>query len=100
MPPKNDAESTAEVTAGEASLRDDVEVLKGDLLRIKDDLALIADGLRDRVRAQARSTREQAQSQYQDSVESIEQYIEEKPLTTVLVAFGLGLILGKIFSLK
>jgi ElaB/YqjD/DUF883 family membrane-anchored ribosome-binding protein len=102
MQPLSEFEGAAEVTgaAGEASVRDDVDSLKGDLMRIKDDLGVIAESLKVRVRERARSTKETAQDRYQDSVDSLEHYIEEKPLTTVLMAFGVGLLLGKIFSLK
>lgn len=100
MPPRNEAMEEIADDTSEPGLRADVDTLKADLLRIKDDLALIADSVRTRVRSQAQSTRANATTRYQDSMDSIEQYIEEKPLTTVLVAFGVGLLLGKIFSLK
>lgn len=100
MPPKNEAMEEIKDDIASSGLREDVDTLKADLMRIRDDMSLIADSLRTRVRSQAHSTKESAQNRYQESVDSIEQCVQEKPLTTVLVAFAAGLLLGKLFSLK
>ncbi|MBI2436000.1 MAG: hypothetical protein HYV26_24350 [Candidatus Hydrogenedentes bacterium] len=94
MPPKSEVEESAQ------TLHEDVATLKEDLLRIKDDITVIADNLRLRLRDQAKTAQGSAQAHVRESMDSIEQHIVEKPLMMVLVAFGTGLLLGKVLSLK
>jgi ElaB/YqjD/DUF883 family membrane-anchored ribosome-binding protein len=90
-----------ETDAGvDRTMRDEMDLLKSDLSRIKDDLGMMAEHITGRARTGANMARDRAQTRFNDYHDSVEQYIEEKPLTTVLAAFGIGLLLGKIFSLK
>ena len=87
-------------SGSDRTMRDEMDLLKSDLARIKDDLGMMAEHVTGRARAGASVARDHAQTRFNDYHDSVEQYIEEKPLTTVLAAFGIGLLLGKIFSLK
>jgi len=86
--------------SAKAELDQDVESLKEDLQQIKEDIALLADNLRGRASTKLREAKASAQAEYEEKLDSLEQCIQEKPLTTVLAAFGIGLLLGKIFSMK
>lgn len=82
------------------NLRDELSSLKSDLANIKNDLKGIADTAVYRAREEARAARDRSREKVQASLGSFEEYVEEQPLTSVLVAFGVGLVLGKLMSFK
>src|SRR5262245_48599283 len=89
--------------AHEDTLRQDVEALKADLMAIRTDLkglgrdlASAAKASADAAKDRVRSAVEAAASKGEEAAKKIHHAIEEKPLTSVLVAFGTGLLLGAI----
>lgn len=82
------------------SLREELNALKADLTNIKDDIKSMADTAMYRAREEARAARDQTRAKVQSSLGSVEEYVEEQPLTSIMVAFAVGLVLGKIMSFK
>jgi ElaB/YqjD/DUF883 family membrane-anchored ribosome-binding protein len=70
----------------------DIEILKADLAKIKDDLASLAGSLVDRGRQSARAVRQTIEDKVGSSVDALESFVEERPLTTVMLAFGAGIV--------
>lgn len=87
----------------------DVDVLKEDISRLKDDLSSIAETLLEKGKAETGAVKDRlgervgdefqsARAMGMEKVESIEDQIREKPLMSLLIAFVLGLFLGKLFD--
>lgn len=88
----NDAAKAAE------ELREDMERLKSDVAALVDAVGKVAaDRGRDSLRA-LDDARVRAQAQAAQSVESVERQIAEKPFISVLVAFGAGMLFGKLMD--
>lgn len=90
-------------------LGNDVNVLKEDISRLKDDLASIAESLLERGKIETDAAKDRltetlgdefqsARAKGKEKVESIEDQIREKPLMSLLIAFVIGLFLGKLLD--
>ena len=87
----------------------DVETLKDDISKLKEDLSTIAQTLlekgksegeiaKDRISESIRDEFQAAKDKGKEKVETIEDQIREKPLLSILIAFVIGLFLGKLFD--
>jgi ElaB/YqjD/DUF883 family membrane-anchored ribosome-binding protein len=88
------AESTAE----------DLRTLRAELANLRADLGRISDTLKDTVRhgrdeavGKAHDAAEKLQDEIGRRTQRLSQEIEQKPLTAVFTAFGLGIVLGLLF---
>ena len=83
----------------------DAERLKADLKQIQDDVAALAATLKtlaaerghegkDALKGAAAATEREAKA----AVAAVETQISERPFSSILVAFGLGLLIGKLFD--
>jgi len=97
------AETTGGQNAGNAALTGEVDQLKADIARLKEDLRKIFDDSMSVARAGTGSARASltekvsgVQERGQEAVKSIEEMIEERPLTSLAVALGVGFLLGKL----
>lgn len=93
--PSNASSGSATTTA-----HDELATLKEDMRRLKEDMKLMASNTGDRARLQARELRDNVQESVESSLRDAEHYVETRPLTSVLVALGVGIVLGKILSMK
>lgn len=82
-----------------------VDQLKADLETLRKDLAQIADSVKseskDKLAAgaeQARKKAQQTRKQAEEAAQQVGQKIEENPLVSILVAFGLGFLVGLILD--
>ena len=93
----------------EDRLGKDVDTLKEDISKLKEDLSSIAESLLQRGKAETEAAKdklgERFGSEFQaarikgrEKVESIEDQIREKPIQSLLIAFVIGLFLGKLFD--
>jgi ElaB/YqjD/DUF883 family membrane-anchored ribosome-binding protein len=96
----------------ERDLQKDVDAVKDDLAKLRSDIAELTQRLidtgrsevssaRNRLRAEARNlgrelraTLDETGEQGLKTVESVEQLLTERPLVSLLAAFGLGLLVG------
>ena len=81
-----------------AKLRDDVSSLAGTVRDVaSEEVQATVDAIRDRLdkaAAEARKAGRRAKAGAHDAADAIEDAIEEHPFTSVLIALGLGFILG------
>ena len=79
-------------------VRVDIEKLKADIAALTDSLKTLAGDVgvegASAVRAAGQKTREHVNQ----AAETVEQQIVERPFSSVLVAFGVGLLLGKLLD--
>jgi ElaB/YqjD/DUF883 family membrane-anchored ribosome-binding protein len=96
----------------ERDLQKDLDTVKEDLAKLRSDIAELTQSLvdtgrsevsaaRSRLRAEARNlqrelreTLSETGAQGLKTVESVEQMLTERPLVSLLAAFGLGLLVG------
>lgn len=87
----------------------DVDTLKEDISKLKDDLASIAETLLEKGKAETDAAKERlgetlsdefqsARVKGKEKVDSLEDQIRDKPLMSLLIAFVIGLFLGKLFD--
>ncbi|HZL59352.1 MAG TPA: hypothetical protein VFC38_06600 [Stellaceae bacterium] len=98
--------STSERTKNGAAT--DVETIRGDLDSLKSDLAGLMDHVKngalqgvagrvDDVTTEARRLYGQFTAESERQAEALARRVEERPLTSLLIAFGLGFLGGRIF---
>lgn len=78
------------------SIEKEFDVLKNDLGTLKEDVANIAKLLARKGQAQFNDALDSSKARVQAGVEVLENQITARPLTSLLVAFGIGILLGKI----
>ncbi|MGH7849381.1 MAG: DUF883 family protein [Thermodesulfobacteriota bacterium] len=94
---------------GQENLGQDLEALREDVTKLRSDLSQLAKSLldkgksetdtaKDRVMEELMSNLRSARDKSSETVESVEHKIQEKPLMSLLIAFVVGLILGKLFE--
>jgi ElaB/YqjD/DUF883 family membrane-anchored ribosome-binding protein len=97
-------------------LRMDLDALKDDLARLREDFGELAHTLKDLARSGAgaarerldqgahgvvdeiRSLLERMRHTGKDAVESVEERVQKNPLAGVLIALGVGFLLGKLLE--
>jgi len=81
-----------------AKLRDDVASLAGTVRDVaSEEVHATVDAIRDRLdkaATEARKAARRAKAGAHDAADAIEEAIEEHPFTSILIALGLGFILG------
>ena len=84
------------------AIKDDVAGLRKDLQTliktVADDQKAHGKEALDKARAEVNRLASEARAKGREGVHALETQIEERPFTSVLVAFGIGLILGKLLD--
>ena len=86
-----------------------LDTVKDDLGKLKADLSSLTTAFQgfaaETVRTKWNGTQEKldqwterARSQSRESLEDLAEEIEDRPLTSILLAFGLGVLLGRLFD--
>jgi ElaB/YqjD/DUF883 family membrane-anchored ribosome-binding protein len=95
----------ASLSQHDAALRDDLDSVKEDLKRLRDDMRVIGRDMAGAARAGVREARhavagaaDTAAERGREAVKDVERKIESNPLMSVGVAFGIGLLMGSMFS--
>lgn len=83
-------------TMVERSLDKEFDVLKNDLGTLKEDVSNIAKLLAKKGSAQLNDAVDQGKARVQAGVDVLEDQVTARPLTSLLLAFGIGIMLGKI----
>ncbi len=79
-------------------LSDDVSELKAGFSRIAETLAELVRQRGQEARARFESTAEDTWSEAKEQYEGVKQKIHEDPMTAVIAAFGIGLLVGLLFG--
>lgn len=97
--PGRSSSSEGQEQGGRSSeqLQKEMQRLREDLRKVQGDLQQIAESAVGWGRQSYEQARDLASQRVETGMDQIEQYVRERPITTVLVAFGLGLITGTIF---
>jgi len=78
-----------------AKIASDIQALKKDLAQLVEH---IKTGATDTVSAEANRIYDNIASEGQRQAAALAQSVEEKPLTSVLIAFGIGFIAARVLS--
>lgn len=81
-------------------LRSDVAQLRGDIEQIGETLKTIIAARGGAAYEQVRRSTEDLQKEAKEAIDQAAREIEERPFTSTLSAFGIGLVLGMLFSRK
>lgn len=76
----------------------EIEKLKADIAALREDISAIGGVYSERVRNGARQAASDISARTRDGATMVAGQIESRPLTSVLVAFGAGLALGKLLD--
>lgn len=76
----------------------DLNALKKDLASLRDDLTGMASTIGHEAKNRAAAARDSVQDSVKSSVSSAETCVRERPLSSVLVAFGAGVLISKLLS--
>ena len=90
-------------------LGQDIDTLRDDVAKLRTDLSHLAKSLLEKGKNETDSAREKvieelrnefgsARDKGMETVDSVEQTIQERPFISLLIAFLAGLILGKLFD--
>ncbi len=79
-------------------LREDLASLKSDMGDIADTLSKLAHNTADEGRKRVKSAAKQSRAQAEATLGSLEKEIEERPMTSLALALGIGFVMGKLFS--
>lgn len=79
-------------------LKAQVEALRADLAGISDALKNLGGDAASEGRERIRRAAEQARGKARDTIGALENEIEDRPLTSLLTAFGIGFVLGKLLD--
>ncbi len=84
------------IDAAAPDLEKDLAALRADFARVKDDIGRITQALGQRVGAKVDGAVEEAAVMGRAGIDTVEAKIHERPLTSMLVAFGIGILIGKL----
>ena len=79
-------------------LQADFEQLREDMAHLMKTVSRMADNGQREGFAKIKEARNAATDRAREGIESAENTIVQNPLTSVLVAFGTGLLIGKLFN--
>lgn len=76
--------------------KDEYKNLKDDIRTLKDDISKVSAAMLEQGRDVAATIKDQATDQFDRSVNSARDYVKHRPLTSALVAAGIGLVAGLV----
>lgn len=89
----------------QSSMHSEVENLRAEIRQLQVDLAGLAESLRGVVRAgkaeaagRVSDTAEKAWTEVKDIADGLAKQVEQKPITTLVSAFSIGMLLGMLFT--
>ena len=79
-------------------LRKELDGLKSDMADIAETIGKIARSSAEHGRERIRGAADYSRQQAKEALGTVEKEIEERPLTSLAVALGMGFILGKLID--
>jgi ElaB/YqjD/DUF883 family membrane-anchored ribosome-binding protein len=98
MAAKSSHEASDGRTDGGHDIHNDMAALREDLSKLMETLKAMGSERTDAARAQVREAAESTKARAKETSEATAQMIEERPFTSVLIAFGIGILLGVLFD--
>lgn len=68
----------------------EIEAIKADLAALRDDMSSLSRSLMERGTKKARAARKAVEAQVAEATDTVEEFVQERPFTTLAVAFGAG----------
>mgnify|MGYP000075067739 FL=1 len=82
------------------ALKEELGTIRADLAELKGPMKNIAIALKENLAEALGTGLEKAKTTGKKAVEAVETTVEDKPLQSLLVAFGVGLLLGKLLDVS
>ena len=76
----------------------ELDKLKADLATLRRDVSSLTEALRERGTARARAAADGVRDQATQAAQTVSHQIEDRPYTSVLTAFGIGLVIGRLLD--
>ena len=80
------------------SIEDDIAALRDDLKILTSDVASLAKEKRDTMRADIGAKADKAIESGRQAAENMQDAVRERPMTSVFVAFGIGILIGHLLD--
>lgn len=84
--------------SSQASVRDSANQVKENLRDLGGQVRTAATEQYDQLRQQATDYYEQGRARAEEFEQSLEQYVQEKPIQSLLIAAGVGMLLGVLWK--
>jgi ElaB/YqjD/DUF883 family membrane-anchored ribosome-binding protein len=85
-------------TDSEQALRTELQTLREDLAKLQTDLRAVAQSMVESGKRQAKQTGQRLNEQMESTLDTVQDYIEERPIATVAIAFMTGMLMGRILG--
>ncbi|MGA8258722.1 MAG: hypothetical protein WB783_00760 [Arenicellales bacterium] len=79
-------------------INQDVDQLREDLNKLREDVSSLVDTMRKDGAARGRAAYESARESVDAARETLGREIEERPVTSILTAFGVGFVVGLLLD--
>lgn len=79
-------------------LKEEFSALKSELSKISKTVSHLAKSATDEGRSRIRATADQSREQVRETWGAFEKEVEERPMTSIALALGVGFILGKVLG--
>lgn len=79
-------------------LKDEFSELKSELSQIGKTVSQLARSATDEGRNRVRAAADQSREQARETWSAFEKEVEERPMTSIAIAIGIGFILGKLLD--
>lgn len=76
----------------------DIEALRSDLEALRNDVGSLAAGLKETSADKAKAGIQSASASARSAASRVEDEVRNRPMTSVLAAFGVGFALGKLLD--
>lgn len=80
------------------SVDEDLAALRADLKALKESIADLAKDKSDEVRAKLSETADRAVASGKQSAETMQETVRERPITSVAIAFGVGMLIAHLLD--
>jgi len=80
------------------SVDDDLAALRADLKALRDSISDLAYDTRDEVRAKISETADRAVALGKQKAETMQETVRERPMTSVAIAFGVGMLIAHLLD--
>ena len=91
-------QQAGEGQAGAAQIRESAQQVQENLRNLGGQVANVATQQYGQLRDQATQYYEQGRQRATDMEQSLEQYVHEKPIQSLLIAAGVGMVLGVLWK--
>lgn len=104
-----ESQSRQSQNKSERDVREDLDALRSDMDALRDDVSRLIQTLGSKASAKARSEAEQVRERVESLVDDVERrgreefqriegQVEARPMTSLAMAFAIGLIFGRMFD--